>query len=138
MAYFGVLTPDSDDPSKFLKIPGLDAAKVLGYALLDQLGLYSSMKDALHTLTTTGNATDVLIGYCQLMRRCDIVRRSSENREEEHYRNSIWHTILKNPAIESMAEYQVQKVRSVRTSAYPHAPCTTIIAHMKLTGVVDG
>jgi hypothetical protein len=38
MVYMGGLTPDSDDPSNFLKIPNLVAAKRFRSALLDQLG----------------------------------------------------------------------------------------------------
>src|SRR5271154_3050206 len=110
MVYMGGLTFDLDDPSKFLKIPNLVAAKRFGLALLDRHGLYSSMKDALYTLARTGNPMDVLIGYCHLMRQRDIMG-NAFIKNEEYHRDSIWVTILKNPAIKPMIEYQVGKVR---------------------------
>jgi hypothetical protein len=127
MVYMGGLTFDSDDPSKFLKIPNLVAAKRFGWALLDRHGLYSSMKDALYTLAETGNPMNVLIGYCRLMRQRDVIG-DAFAKKEEHHRDSIWFTILENPAIKPMAEYQVRKVRSLLTLR---------IANVKLTYIVD-
>jgi hypothetical protein len=127
MVYMGGLTFDSDDPSKFLKIPNLVAAKRFGSALLNRHGLHSSMEDALYTLAGTGNPMDVLIGYCHLMRQRDITRDAFE-KDEEYHRDSIWITILENPAIKPMAEYQVRKVRSLLTPR---------ITNVKLTNVVD-
>ena len=72
----GGLTFDSNDPSRFLKIPNLVAAQRFGSALRDRHGLSSSMKDALYTLAGTGNPIDVLIGYCHLMRQRDITSRT--------------------------------------------------------------
>jgi hypothetical protein len=106
MVYMGGLTPDSDDPSHFLKIPNLVAAKRFGLALLDRYGLHHSMRDALYTLARTGNPMDVLVGYCDLMRQRDIIGNAFA-KNEEHHRDSIWVAILENPAIKPMAEYQV-------------------------------
>ena len=50
-------------------------------------------------------------------------------KKEEHHRDSIWITILENPAIKPTAEYQVRKVRHLLTSR---------IANVKLTCVVEG
>ena len=108
----GGLTFDSDNPSKFLKIPNLIAAKRFGSAILERLGLYNSMKSALHSLAGTGNPMDVLIGYCHLMRQRDVIG-DAFTKKEEHHRDSIWVTILENPAIKPMTEYQVRKVRSL-------------------------
>jgi hypothetical protein len=127
MVYIGGLTFDSDDPSKFLKIPNLVAAKRFGKALLDRYGLYSSMKRALYTLTGTGNLMDILVGYCHVMRQRDVIR-SAFTKTEENHRDSIWAIILENPAIELMAEYQVRKVRSLLTLR---------MANVKLTDIVD-
>jgi hypothetical protein len=113
MVYMGVLTPDSHNPSNFLKIPNLVAAKRFGFALLDRLGLYSSMKDALYTLASTGNLMDVLNGYCRLMRHYDVAKDVFTKKKEEHHRESIWVTILENPAIKPKVEYEVKKVRSL-------------------------
>jgi hypothetical protein len=110
MVYMGGLTPDLDNPSNFLKIPNLVAAKRFGSALLDRHGLSGSMKDALYSLAGTGNPIDVLIGYCHLMRQRDVTR-GAFRKNEEHHRDSIWITILENPAIKPVAEYQVRKVR---------------------------
>jgi hypothetical protein len=114
MVYMGGLTFDSNDPSKFLKIPNLVAAKRFGSALLDRHGLSSSMKDALYTLVRTGNPMDVLTGYYHLMRQRDVIGNAFK-KTEEHHRDSIWITILENPAIKPVAEYQVRKVRLLLT-----------------------
>jgi hypothetical protein len=107
----GGLTFDSAEPSKFLKIPNLVAAKRFGTALLDRLGLYQSMRDALYTLAETGNPMDVFTGYCRLMRQRDVI--GDAFIKEEHHRDSIWTTILQNPAVKPTAEYQARKVRSL-------------------------
>jgi hypothetical protein len=106
----GGLTFDSEEPSKFLKIPNLVAVKRFGSALLDRLGLYQSMRTALHTLAETGNPMDVLNGYCHLMRQRDIIG-DAFKKTEEHHRDSIWITVLENPAIKPVAEYEVKKVK---------------------------
>jgi hypothetical protein len=62
------------------------------------------------TLAGTGNPIDVLVGYCHLMRQRDVTG-DAFTKKEEHHRDSIWVTILENPAIKPMAEYQVRKVR---------------------------
>jgi hypothetical protein len=110
MVYMGGLTFDSNDPSRFLKIPNLVAAKRFGSALLDRHGLSSSMKDALYTLARSGNPMDVLAGYCRLMQHRDVTR-GAFGKNEENHRDSICITILENPAIKPVAEYQVRKVR---------------------------
>jgi hypothetical protein len=108
MVYMGGLTPDSGDPSNFLKIPNLVAAKRFGKALLDRHGLYNSVKDALYTLARTGNPMEVLAAYCRLMRQHDVTGKAFTKTEENH-RDIIWVTILENPAIKPKAEYQVRK-----------------------------
>ena len=108
MVYMGGLTPDSDDPSNFLKIANLVAAKRFGKALLDRHGLYDSVKDALYTLAGTGNPMDVLAAYCRLMRQHDVTGNAFTKTEENH-RDIILVTILENPAIKPKAEYQVRK-----------------------------
>ena len=123
----GGLTFDSNNPSKFLKIPNLVAAKRFGSALLARHGLFSSMKEALYTLAGTGNPMDVLIGYCHLMRQQDVIGKAFQKTEENH-RGIIWVTILENPVIIPTAEYQVRKVRLLLTSR---------IANVKLTYVVE-
>jgi hypothetical protein len=112
MVYMGGLTPDSDDPSHFLKIPNLVAAKRFGSALLDALGLYSSMKDALYTLAGTGNPMDVLRRYCSLIRQRDVFGNAIARTEEDH-RDCFWAIMPENPGITPMAEYKVEKVRSL-------------------------
>ena len=111
LVYMGGLTFDSAEPSKFLKIPNLIAAKRFGTALLNRLGLYQSMGNALHTLARTGDPTEVLTGYCHLMRQVDVIG-DAFAKKEEHHRDSILITILENPAIKPAAEYEVRKVRS--------------------------
>ena len=124
----GGLTFDSDEPSKFLKIPNLVAAKRIGLALLARYGLDDSLKNALYVLAGTGNPMKVLAGYCVLMRERDVVGDALAKTEEDH-RDSIRVAILENPAIKPVAEYQVRKVRSLLTPR---------IANVKLTYVVDG
>jgi len=108
----GGLTFDSDDPSRFLKIPNLVAAKRFGHALLDRIGLYNSMKDALYTLAKTGNPKDLLAGYCRLMQERDVADHAFK-KNEEHHRDSVRYAILENPAINPKAEYEVRKARSL-------------------------
>ena len=113
MVYHGGLTLDLDDPSNFLKIPNLVAAKRFGFALLGQLDLCNSMKEALYSLARTGNPMDVLNGYNRLMRERDVAEDAFTKKNEEHHRDSIWVTILENPAIKPMAECEVKRVRSL-------------------------
>ena len=108
MVYMGGLTFDRHDPSNLLKIPNLIAARRFGYALLSRIGLYN----ALRFLLETGNIKNVLTGYCRLMRQRDVGS-FADRKTEEHYRDSIWYTILENPALVAIAEYQVRKVRSL-------------------------
>ena len=104
LVYMGGLTFDSAEPSKFLKIPNLVAAKRFGTALLDRLGLYQS--------TGNWNPMEVLAGYCHLMRQRDVFG-DAFTKKEEHHRDSIWITILENPAIKPAAEYEVRKAGSL-------------------------
>jgi hypothetical protein len=112
MIYMGGLTFDSDDPSNFSKIPNLIAAKRFGSAILKRLGLYNSMQTALDSLTKTGNPMGVLAGYRHMMRQRDVIG-DAFFKKEEHHRDSIQWTILKNPSLKPAAEYQVTKVRSL-------------------------
>lgn len=120
MVYMGGLTPDSDDPSKFLKIPNLVAAKRFGSAILDRYGLRDSMKSALYDLAATGNPMGVLAGYCRLIRQRDIKGNAFLKSEEQH-RDSISVTILENPAIKPAVEYEVKKVRSISQNSHDDA-----------------
>jgi hypothetical protein len=126
MVYMGGLTFNSDNPSNFLKIPNLVAAKRFGSALLDRHDLYSSMKAALYTLAETGIPMGVLIGYCHLMRQRDAIG-DAFTKTEEYHRDSIWFTILENPAIKPVAEYQVQKVRSLLNPRITNVKLTYIV-----------
>jgi hypothetical protein len=112
MIYMGGLTPDSDDPSNFSKIPNLVAAKRFGSAILQRLGMYDSMKAALDSLARTGNPMDVLAGYRHMMQQHDVIGDAFFKKEEDH-RDIIQWTILENPSLKSTAEYQVTKVRSL-------------------------
>lgn len=117
MIYMGGLTFD----------PNLVAAKRFGLALLERHGLYASMKDALYDLAATGSPISVLKGYCSLMRQRDVVGDALAKSEENH-RDSLWITILENPAIQPKAEYEVRRVRSLLTLR---------ITNVKLTYLVD-
>ena len=72
---------------------------------------------------------DVLARYCQLMRQRDVIGNTFA-KTEEHHRDSIWVTILENPAIKPVAEYQVRKVRLLLTLILR-------MADVKLTYVVE-
>ena len=108
----GGLTFDSHDPSNLLKIPNLVAAQRFGHALLSRIGLYNSMSNALRFLPKNGNIKYVLTGYRRLMQQRDVGSFAFGKTEEDH-RDSIWYTILENPALTAKAEYQVRKVRSL-------------------------
>ena len=60
MFYSGGLTFDSEDPTKFVKIPNLIAAQRFGKSLLDRLGIY-------HSLSATGVPDQVLRVYLKLI-----------------------------------------------------------------------
>ena len=106
----GGLTFDHQNPSKFLKIPNLVAAKRFGYSLLSRVNLYQSITNALRFLSENGNIKDVLTGYRRLMQQRDVGNQAYRKTEENH-RDSIWYTILENPALTPKAEYRVRKVR---------------------------
>jgi hypothetical protein len=106
----GGLTFDPHDPSNLLKISNLVAAKRFGYALLSRIGLYDSMTNALRFLRESGNIKDVLTGYRRLMQQRDVGNFAFGKAEGDH-RDSIWYTILENPALTPKVEYQVRKVR---------------------------
>lgn len=125
MIYMGGLTFDSDDPSNFSKIPNLVAAKRFGSTILKRLGLYDSMKTALHSLAMTGNPMDVLAGYCHMMQQHDVIG-DAFLKKEEHHRDIIQWTILENPSLKPTGEYRVTKVRSL-----------LIRANVKLTYIAD-
>ena len=112
MVYMGGLTFDSDEPSKFLKIPNRVAAQRFGNALLSRIGLYESLSDALRFLHVGKDLKTVLAAYRRLMQQRDV-RGSVFEKSEEHHRDSIWFTILTNPALSPTAELQVRKVRSL-------------------------
>ncbi|KIX01561.1 uncharacterized protein Z518_09287 [Rhinocladiella mackenziei CBS 650.93] len=109
MVYMGGLTFDMNDPSNSLKITNLIAAKRFGFALLDRLGLYRFVINAVHTLAETGNPNDVLAGYCHMMRECDIFE-DAFLKEEGHHRDNIRWSILQNESIPSTLECQVTKL----------------------------
>jgi hypothetical protein len=106
----GGLTFDSQEPAEFLKITNFVAAKRFGHALLSRVGLYDSMTDTLLFLSENGNIEDMLTGYRRLMQQRDISDCTFQKTEEDH-RDSIWYTILENPALTPNAEYRVRKVR---------------------------
>lgn len=108
MVYMGGLTFDSHDPSKSLKITNRAAAKRFGYALLDLTGLYASGQSALYSLLKNGNIKPVLNAYIRLVRERDCGNLGFSKTETDHH-DSIWFTILENPAIKPNAEYEVRK-----------------------------
>lgn len=112
MVYMGGLTFDPEDPSKSLKIPNLVAAKRFGHALLSRINLYQSITNALRFLSESGNIKDVLTGYRRLIQQRDVGNFAFRKTEENH-RDSIWYTILENPALTPKAEYRVRKVRPI-------------------------
>jgi len=126
MVYMGGLTFDSHDPSKLLKIPNRAAAKRFGYALLNRTGVYTSGKSALYSLLKNGNIKPVLNAYIRLVRERDCGNLGFSKTETDH-RDSIWFTILENPAIKPNAEYEVRKVSS---------PLICYVATVMLTHIV--
>ncbi|KIX02281.1 uncharacterized protein Z518_08220 [Rhinocladiella mackenziei CBS 650.93] len=106
MVYMDGLAFDSDNPSQFLKIPNRVAARRFGSAILERLGLYSTIGDALRTLAQTGNPMRALAGYCRLMRQHDKIG-DAFLKKEEHHRGIFQIMILENPSIDAVGEYQV-------------------------------
>jgi len=110
MVYAGGLTFDSEEPTKFLKIPNLVAAHRFGRAMLERLGILRTISIALGTLSTTGAPDQVLSGYLRLMRDRDVGE-AAFLRSEEHYRDSLYAIMLNNPTITPHAEFKAKKVR---------------------------
>jgi len=112
MLYSGGLTFDSEDPTKFIKIPNLIAAQRFGKALFDRLGIYESMKTAVQTLSATGAPDQVLSGYLSMMRENDVRHDSFKKNEEVHW-NLLYILMLDNPSITANVEFKVEKVRII-------------------------
>jgi len=110
MIYSGGLTFDSEDPTKFIKIPNLIAAQRFGKALFDRLGIYESMEAALQTLSATGAPDQFLRVYLKLMREHDAGKHAF-NKNEEVHRDLLWIDMLDNPSLTASAEFKVVKVR---------------------------
>jgi hypothetical protein len=111
MIYEGGLTFDSEQPSKFLKIPNHVAAHRFGKAVLDRLDIYESMPTAFRTLSATGAPDRVLSGYLRLMRQHDVGDHAFRKSEGDH-RDRLWTVMFDNPALTASAEFKVVKVRS--------------------------
>jgi hypothetical protein len=77
-------------------------------ALLNRHELNWSMSQAVRHLSSTGNLWRVLSGYLRLMKQRDVALGGSKM-TEKHHRDSLWVTILDNPAIAAAVEYQVSK-----------------------------
>jgi len=106
MVYAGGLTFDSEDPSKFLKIPNLITAHRFGSALLDRLGIRTTISAALKTLATTGAPDQFLLGYLRLLRQRDVGEDALVKSERDH-RDSLWAAVLNNPTLQAEAEFKV-------------------------------
>ena len=111
MIYAGGLTFDSEQPSRFLKIPNYVAACRFGKTVLDRLDIYDSMLTALRTLSATGALDRVLSGYLHLMRQHDVGDHAFEKSEADH-RDRLWTVMFDNPALAARAEFKVEKVRT--------------------------
>ena len=111
MIYAGGLTFDSEQPSRFLKIPNHVAARRFGKTVLDRLDIYDSMSTALRTLSATGALDRVLSGYLRLMRQHDVRDHAFEKSEADH-RDRLWTVMFDNPALTASAEFKVEKVRT--------------------------
>jgi hypothetical protein len=105
MIYEGGLTFDSEQPSKFLKIPNHIAAHKFG-TVLDRLDLYKPMSTALSTLSATGALDRVLSGYLRLMRHDVGAFRKSEG----DHRDRLCAVMFDNPTLTVSAEFKVVKV----------------------------
>jgi len=110
MVYAGGLTFDSEEPTKFLKIPNLVAAHRFGTAVLERLGILRTISAALGTLSTTGAPDQLLSGYLRLMRERDVGENAFDMSEGNH-RDCLYAIMLDNPTITPHAEFKVKKVR---------------------------
>jgi len=97
MVYAGGLTFDSEDPSKFLKIPNLITAHRFGSALLDRLGIRTTISAALKTLATTGAPDQFLLGYCDNVTSAKLHLRSQKGTT-----GIVCGRVLNNPTLQAV------------------------------------
>ncbi|KAG0136191.1 hypothetical protein HOY82DRAFT_625832 [Tuber indicum] len=106
LVYFGGFTFDKENPSEFLTIPNLIAARRFGTALLDHFGLLSTMEEAMRFLTLHGKIEKVLGGYKELMAKRDVYDSGYAMKERDH-RDSFYVYTLANHALYSKPEYRI-------------------------------
>ncbi|KAG0636846.1 hypothetical protein HOY80DRAFT_1024181 [Tuber brumale] len=109
LLYFGGFTFDKENPSQFLTIPNLIAARRFGTALLDHFGLLSTMEDAIRFLASHGKIEKVLGGYQELMAKRDVYDSGYAMKERDH-RDSFYVYTLANHAWYSKPEYRITTV----------------------------
>jgi hypothetical protein len=110
MIYEGGLTFDSEQPSKFLKIPNHIAAHNFGNAVLDRLRDYKSLRRAFRKLSATGAPDRVLAVYLCLLRRLDFDDDAFRKSERDH-RDRLQMVMFDNPALNVSDKFKVEGVR---------------------------
>src|SRR5271155_3001645 len=108
MLYLGGLT---FAPNKTLCIPNLVAARRFVKAILERYRIQvCDVTGALQTIVTTGDISNLLGVYKRMMCLRDIGRGDLKNKGEEHHRDSIAYTLLRNPLLHSTTEFEVSWV----------------------------
>ncbi|KAF8537832.1 hypothetical protein BDD12DRAFT_201139 [Trichophaea hybrida] len=105
--YHGGFTFDSNNPSKYLKIPNQIAARRIADAVLRRYGLLAPHIDrAVEVFASTGDITEVLELYQYMMGLRDVLYNDFDKNEETHA-NTINLTILKNVLLTIQPEFKV-------------------------------
>ncbi|KAF8542939.1 hypothetical protein BDD12DRAFT_318297 [Trichophaea hybrida] len=105
--YNGGFTFDNNNPSKYLKIPNLIAARRIANVVLHRYGLFKKDIDqAIEIFASKGDITEVLKLYQHMMCQRDISHGDFDKSEEIHA-SSIIYSILKNVLLKVHPEFKV-------------------------------
>ncbi|CAG8621832.1 11156_t:CDS:2, partial [Paraglomus occultum] len=100
MRYAGGLTYAKEEPGKQLQIPNLVQVQRFAMAVLDRYQLrVMDIEEGLRKIATTGDISQLLGCYERLMSQRDVDY-SDFDKNEEHHRDSIYYTLLRNPLLQ--------------------------------------
>jgi len=138
MRYAGGLTYAKEEPRKWLKIPNLVQVKRFAMAVLEHYQLQKTEIDvALKEIATTGDISKLLWCYETLMSQRDIGF-SDFDKNEEHHRDSIYYTLLRNPLLQGHVEFKVMRVRMQVNCAYFNQKITSFTYSHSMMVVMEG
>jgi len=113
MRYAGGLTYADEEPGKQLQIPNLVQVQRFAMAVLSRYQLrVTDIEEGLRKIATTGDVSQLLGCYETLMSQRDVGYNDFD-KAEEHHRDSIYYTLLRNPLLQGHVEFKVTKFNCV-------------------------